>query len=190
MVGDKDYSDINADVLFEKKLGGGSYFTVEGAYYHFGVNDGTISDSLYALAAFALAHRRGWQRAAVCPFPVEQDQGRYGHQPSNIDVGVAYLIKGLLRLVATYSYTKSAAIDMTTMIPQRHRQPPSSWARRRSSSSRFLIAGDSFKKTINSDPPKDKETRPMNISKNGINGGRPAGHHGDDDDNGRDNVRM
>ena len=49
----KDYYEVNADVLFEKKLGGGSFFTAEAAYYHFNVDDGGVSDSMYPLVAYA-----------------------------------------------------------------------------------------------------------------------------------------
>ncbi len=48
----KDWADINADVLFEKKLGGGSFFTAEGAFYHYNVNNGGVSDTFYLLAAY------------------------------------------------------------------------------------------------------------------------------------------
>ena len=37
--GDKDWAEINVDVLFEKKLGGGAFVTGEGAYYHYNVHD-------------------------------------------------------------------------------------------------------------------------------------------------------
>ena len=38
-IGDKDWAEINFDALVEKKLGGGSFVTGEGAYYHNNVND-------------------------------------------------------------------------------------------------------------------------------------------------------
>ena len=52
--GDKDYTDINADVLLReeaprRQLGHGA----KAAYYHYGVHDGGVSDSFYVLAAFA-----------------------------------------------------------------------------------------------------------------------------------------
>ena len=47
MVGNKDWAEINADVLFEKKLGGGAFVTGEAAYYHYNVLDGGISDHFY-----------------------------------------------------------------------------------------------------------------------------------------------
>src|SRR5262249_54078120 len=50
--GDKNYSEFNVDALFEKKLGGGSFVTAEGALYLDGVNDGGVSTSLYVLAAY------------------------------------------------------------------------------------------------------------------------------------------
>ena len=43
---DKTYADINVDGLFEKKIPGGGWVTAEGAYYHYNVLDGGVSDSL------------------------------------------------------------------------------------------------------------------------------------------------
>src|SRR6185369_7665772 len=58
MAEDKSWTEVNADVLFEKKLPGGAFVTAEGAYYHFGVPESTLtntfySDAFYVLAAFA-----------------------------------------------------------------------------------------------------------------------------------------
>jgi hypothetical protein len=109
--GMKSWSEFNADLLFEKKLGGGSFVTGEGGYYHFGDDDLAPSDLVYVLAAFATGTvgygniqpnvRFQWEKAKAAaggPTP-----------PSlyNLDVGVGYLIKGPgLRVVATYGYSK------------------------------------------------------------------------------------
>lgn len=106
---DKDYAEVNADVLMEKKLGGGSFVTAEAAYYHFNVLDGGISDSAYLLLAYATPTigvgsiqpmlRYQWLNAKA-------PSGSDLPDPWNIDAGVSYLIKGpALRVSATYSHT-------------------------------------------------------------------------------------
>jgi hypothetical protein len=109
MAGDKDWTDVNADVLVEKKLGGGSFVTGEGAYYHFNVNDGNISDMFYLLAAYATPTIGVGSIQPMARFQYEKVKGT-DFKPWNIDIGVSYLIKGpALRLLATYSHT-----DLTT----------------------------------------------------------------------------
>jgi len=110
MAGDKDWSDINADVLIEKKLGGGSWVTGEAAYYHYGVADGGISDHFFVLAAFASPTVGFGNIQPMARFQWEKLKGPGGTKPWNLDVGLAYLIKGpALRVIATYSHT-----DLTT----------------------------------------------------------------------------
>ena len=104
--GSKTYADINVDGLFEKKLGGGSFFTAEAAYYHFNVADGGVSDSLYALAAYATPTIGVGSLQPMVRYQYEKIKAVSGTQPWNLDVGLSYLIKGpALRLLATYSYT-------------------------------------------------------------------------------------
>src|SRR6266498_2148111 len=105
-VGDKDWADINADVLVEKKLGGGSFVTGEAAYYHYNVLDGGISDDFYILGAYASPTVGIGSIQPMARFQWEKVKGPMGTKPWNLDVGVAYLIKGpALRVIATYSHT-------------------------------------------------------------------------------------
>jgi hypothetical protein len=107
VVTDKDYADINVDVLFEKKLPGGAWFTAEGAYYHFNVLDSKISDSLYGLLAYATPTMGVGNLQPMVRYQWEKVKSGTGTNPWNIDGGLSYLIKGpALRLNATYSYTK------------------------------------------------------------------------------------
>jgi hypothetical protein len=104
--GDKTYADVNVDGLFEKKLGGGSFVTAEAAYYHFNVNDGGVSDSLYALLAYATPTMGVGSLQPMVRYQWEKVKANTGTSPWNVDVGLSYLIKGpALRLLATYSYT-------------------------------------------------------------------------------------
>jgi len=107
MTTDKDYAEVNADVLFEKKLPGGGWFTAEGAYYHFNVLDGAISDAFYALAAYATPTMGVGNLQPMVRYQWEKVKAGSGTNPWNLDVGLSYLIKGpALRVVATYSHTK------------------------------------------------------------------------------------
>jgi hypothetical protein len=104
--GDKDWSDINADVLLEKKLPGGGFVTGEGAYYHYGVQDGGISDTFYVLAAYATPTIGVGNLQPMVRYQWEKTKGPGSVKPWNIDVGLSYLIKGpALRVIATYSHT-------------------------------------------------------------------------------------
>jgi len=106
-VTDKAYSDINADVLFEKKIPGGGWYTAEGAYYHYGVADGGVSDSMYVLAAYATPTMGVGNVQPMVRYQWEKIKANTGTNPWNLDVGLSYLIKGpALRLMATYSHTK------------------------------------------------------------------------------------
>jgi hypothetical protein len=112
----KDWFDINVDVLFEKKLGGGAFATLEGAYYHFNVLDsvagtGTmppifnVSDSIYVLAAYATPPVGPGSFQPMARFQWMKMKGTGFDNPWNIDAGVNYLIKGpALRLMGTYSH--------------------------------------------------------------------------------------
>ena len=105
--GPRDYAEVNVDALFEKKLGGGgSYVTGEGAYYHYNVNDGNASDSLYILAAYATPVVGVGNIQPMARFQWAKIKGNMGTNPWNIDAGLSYLIKGpALRLLATYSHS-------------------------------------------------------------------------------------
>ncbi|HVV17774.1 MAG TPA: hypothetical protein VHH90_11250 [Polyangia bacterium] len=110
---DKNWADINVDVLMEKKLGGGSFVTLEGAYYHDNVLSGGVSDSFYVLGAYATPTVGIGSIQPMVRYQYAKEKDVSGTQPYNIDAGLSYLIKGpALRLNATYSYTKLAT-DVT-----------------------------------------------------------------------------
>jgi len=109
MMGQKDWAEVNLDILFEMKLGGGSFVTVEEAVYLNNVNDFGVSASGYTLAAYATPTlgygnlqpmvRHQWAKVKALD-----------DLPWNIDAGLSYLIKGpALRLLATYSHTSLPA---------------------------------------------------------------------------------
>ena len=115
---DKDWGEFNADVLFEKKMPGGGWATVEGAYYHYNVLSGAVSDTFYALGAFALPPvGEGAFKGNIQPmvrFQGTNVKDGAGSNPWNLDGAVSYLIKGpALRLNVTYSHTKITD-DITT----------------------------------------------------------------------------
>ena len=108
MTVDKDYSDINADVLGEFKTPFGGWVTGEAAYYHYAVatgNAGAVKDTFYVLGALA---------SGVVGVGHLQPMVRYqwanteaSTKAWNIDGALSYLIKGpALRVIATYSHTK------------------------------------------------------------------------------------
>jgi hypothetical protein len=104
---DKNWGEFNADVLFEKKIPGGGWGTVEGAYYHYNVLDGGISDSLYALLAYASPTVGVGNIQPMVRYQWEKVKAGSGTNPWNLDVGLAYLIKGpALRVIANYGHTK------------------------------------------------------------------------------------
>jgi hypothetical protein len=110
----KTYAEVNADVLFEKKIPGGAWGTVEGAYYHYNVLDGGLSDSLYLLAAYATPTIGIGNIQPMVRYQWAKVLGGTGTNPWNLDVGLSYLIKGpALRLLATYSHTRLGT-DPTT----------------------------------------------------------------------------
>ena len=112
----KSYADVNVDVLVEKKLGGGSFATLEAAYYHFNQVSGGVSDSMYALLAYATPTVGVGSIQPMVRFQWEKVKDNPDTNPWNLDVGLSYLIKGpALRVLATYSHTKLLNLDSTTM---------------------------------------------------------------------------
>jgi hypothetical protein len=104
---DKAWADINADVLFEKKIPGGGFVTAEGAYYHYNVQDNSISDMLYVLAAYATPTIGVGNLQPMVRYQWEKIKAGAGTNPWNIDAALSYLIKGpALRANVTYSHTK------------------------------------------------------------------------------------
>jgi hypothetical protein len=109
--GDKDYTDINVDGLFEKKIPGGSWFTADAAYYHYGVNDGGVSNFYYGLLAFASPTVGVGNIQPMVRYQGETVKANTGKNPWNLDAAVAYLIKGpALRLNVTYSHTNFGTV--------------------------------------------------------------------------------
>ena len=86
---DKDYSEVNADVLLEKKIPGGGWFTAEGAYYHYNVNDGGLSDSAYILAAFATGPVGVGNVQPMARFQYFKLKGDGQPKPLNFDAGIS-----------------------------------------------------------------------------------------------------
>ncbi|HEY4187955.1 MAG TPA: hypothetical protein VGP07_22965 [Polyangia bacterium] len=105
---DKDWAEFNADLLVEKKIPGGGWFTAEGAYYHFNVLDGGISDSMFGLLAYATPTIGVGNIQPMVRYQWEKVKSGMGTNPWNLDAAVSYLIKGpALRLIATYSHTRA-----------------------------------------------------------------------------------
>lgn len=106
-MGDKNYAEVNADVLMEKKIPGGGWVTLDGAYYHFNQDSGSISDSFYVLGAYATPTVGVGNIQPMVRFQWEKVKDAMGDKPWSIDGAVSYLIKGpALRVVATYTHTK------------------------------------------------------------------------------------
>jgi hypothetical protein len=112
MTADKDYTDINADGLIEKKLGGGAWVTGEAAYYHYGVLDGGVSDTFYVLAAYASPVVGVGNIQPMVRYQWEKVKGAGAPKPWDLAVAVSYLIKGpALRVNATYTHTDLGAVN-------------------------------------------------------------------------------
>lgn len=100
----KDYALVNGDILFEKKLGGGSYFTAELALYKYFVNAG-VSFAGYGLLSYTTAPLGYGGLQPMVRYQWGTNKGG-GDMSWNIDGGLAYLIKGPgLRFLATYGHT-------------------------------------------------------------------------------------
>jgi len=103
----KTSAGINVDALFEKKIPGGGWFTADGAYYHYNVLDGGLSDSLYILAAYATPTMGVGNLQPMVRYQWSNVKGGTGTNPWNLDAALSYLIKGpALRLIATYSHSR------------------------------------------------------------------------------------
>ena len=102
---DKSYSEVNADLLGEFKLGGGAWATGEAAYYHFAVADGSVKDSFYVLAALASGQMGVGNIQPMVRYQWANVQAV--GKAWNIDGALSYLVKGpALRVIATYSHVK------------------------------------------------------------------------------------
>jgi len=115
--GSKNYSEVNADVLFEKKIPGGGFVTAEGAYYFFNVDDGGFNNVYYILAAYATPVIGVGNIQPLVRYQAATIKGGGGTAPSDLDVALSYLIKGpALRVVATYSHQKTISDDKLNAI--------------------------------------------------------------------------
>jgi hypothetical protein len=86
-----DYSEVNADVLAEFKVGEGGWVTGEAAYYHFGGANAGIKDSMYILGAYATP-TVGFGNLQPM---VRYQMGKGDNQTVwNLDAYIGYLIKG------------------------------------------------------------------------------------------------
>jgi hypothetical protein len=102
----QDWSDVNVDVLVEKKLGGGSFVTGEGAFYHFGVADGAVDNTFYLLAAYATPTIGVGSIQPMVRYQWANIKGPGSATAWNVDGAVSYLVKGpALRVLATFSHT-------------------------------------------------------------------------------------
>jgi hypothetical protein len=103
---DKDYGEVNVDALFEKKIPGGSWFTAEGAYYHYNVLSGGVSNSMYALVAYASPTVGVGNIQPMVRYQWAGLKDNTTTNPWNVDAGLSYLMKGpALRLLATYGHS-------------------------------------------------------------------------------------
>ena len=73
---DKNWADINVDVLMEKKLGGGSFVTLEGAYYHDNCPERRRQRFVLRPGRICDADRRHRQHPADGALPVREGEGR------------------------------------------------------------------------------------------------------------------
>jgi len=109
-----NWTEFNADLLFEKKIPGGGWVTAEGAYYHYGVPDGAVNNSLYVLAAYATPTVGVGNIQPMVRYQWDKTKGDNATSQWNLDAAISYLIKGpALRVVATYSHTKLGTDPLT-----------------------------------------------------------------------------
>ena len=101
-----DYAELNADVLVEMRLGGGAFFTVDGAYYRYIGNNEPIEDELSILGAIAtpkigignLQPYGRWQWFSPAANSVD-------FKTFVVDAGLNYLVKGpALRIMLAYEH--------------------------------------------------------------------------------------
>lgn len=107
MTEDKDWTDVNVDVLLEKKIPGGGWVTAEGAFYSFNVLDGGVNASYYGLLAYASPTVGVGNIQPMVRYQGNHIKNGSGTNPWNIDAGLSYLVKGpALRVLATFSHNK------------------------------------------------------------------------------------
>ena len=101
-----DYAEFNSDVLIEMRLGGGGFFTLDGAYYRYVGNNEPIEDEVSVLGAIAtpklgignLQPYGRWQ--SFHPRANSVDLETFA-----VDAGLNYLIMGrALRIMLAYEH--------------------------------------------------------------------------------------
>ncbi len=101
-----NYAEFNSDVLVEMRFGGGGFFTLDGAYYHYVGNNEPIQDEVSILGAIAtpklgignLQPYGRWQWFA--PRANSVDLKTFA-----VDAGLNYLIVGrALRIMLGYEH--------------------------------------------------------------------------------------
>jgi hypothetical protein len=101
-----DYAEFNSDVLVEMRFGGGGFFTLDGAYYHYVGSNEPIQDEVSILGAIVtpkvgignLQPYGRWQWFS--PRPNSKDFRTFA-----VDAGLNYLVKGpALRIMLAYEH--------------------------------------------------------------------------------------
>jgi hypothetical protein len=101
-----DYAEFNSDLLVEMRIGGGAYFTLDGAYYHYVGSNEPMQDEVSILGAIAtpklgignLQPYGRWQWFS--PRANSTDFRTFA-----VDAGLNYLIKGpALRIMLAYEH--------------------------------------------------------------------------------------
>jgi len=101
-----DYAELNSDVLVEMRFGGGGFFTLDGAYYHYVGNNEPIEDEVSLLGAIAtpklgLGNLQPYGRCQwFSPRANSVDLKTFA-----VDAGLNYLITGpALRIMLAYEH--------------------------------------------------------------------------------------
>ncbi len=101
-----DYAELESDVLVEMRYGGGGFFTLDGAYYHYVGNNEPIEDEVSILGAIAtpklglgnLQPYGRWQWFSPRANSVDLETFA-------VDVGLNYLVMGpALRIMLAYEH--------------------------------------------------------------------------------------
>jgi hypothetical protein len=113
----EDYSEVNVDVLFEKKLGSGGAFDLEGAYYVFTGGNELLKNHFYGLASFLVPGTVGFGQLQ----PLVRFQGASpragGDMWQMIDAQVGYVISQYAaRLALGYQNAKAGAITSNSVF--------------------------------------------------------------------------
>jgi len=101
-----DYAEFNSDLLVELRIGGGAYFTLDGAYYHYVGSNEPIQDEVSVLGAIAtpklgMGHIQPYGRWQwFSPSANSTDFRTFA-----VDAGLNYVVKGpALRIMLAYEH--------------------------------------------------------------------------------------